>query len=88
VREYKKESGRLQGRPDGRKVGRATTSKYRVKALRSLTRYFEMASGSKLMPGVMAAIQTFSDRINLHPHLHLLMTKGGVNQAGIFHKIS
>ena len=39
------------------------------------------------MPGVIAAIQTFGDRINLHPHLHFLMTYGGVDEAGIFHKI-
>jgi hypothetical protein len=42
---------------------------------------------SKLMPGVIAAIQTFGDRINLHPHLHFLVTEGGVNKAGLFHKV-
>jgi hypothetical protein len=35
-------------------------------ALGSLTRYFEVVTGSELMPGVIAAIQTFGDRINLH----------------------
>jgi hypothetical protein len=35
-------------------------------ALRSLTRYFEVVTGSALTPGVIAAIQTFGDRINLH----------------------
>jgi len=40
------------------------------------------------MPGVIAAIQTFGDRINLHPHLHFLVTEGGVDKAGVFHKIS
>jgi hypothetical protein len=38
------------------------------------------------MPGVIAAIQTFGDRINLHPHLHFLVTEGGVDGAGLFHK--
>jgi hypothetical protein len=38
------------------------------------------------MPGVIAAIQTFGDRINLHPHLHFLVTKGGVDDSGVFHK--
>ncbi len=33
------------------------------------------------MPGVIAAIQTFGDRINLHPHLHFLVTEGGVDEA-------
>ena len=40
-------------------------------ALQSLTRYFEVTTGSELMPGVIAAIQTFGDHINFHPHLHL-----------------
>jgi hypothetical protein len=57
-------------------------------ALRSLTCYFEAISGSKLMPGVIAAIQTFGTRINFHPHLHFLVTEGGVDKAGAFHKIS
>jgi hypothetical protein len=36
---------------------------------------------------VIAAIQTFGDRINLHMHLHFLVTEGGVDEAGVFHKI-
>ena len=36
-------------------------------ALRSLVRYFEILTESALTPGVIAAIQTFGDRINLHP---------------------
>ena len=40
-----------------------------------------------VVPGVIAAIQTFGDRINLHPHLHFLVTEGGVDKAGLFHKI-
>jgi hypothetical protein len=56
-------------------------------ALRSLTRYFEVLTGSALTPGVIAAIQTFGDRINLHPYLHFLVTEGGVDEAGVFHRI-
>jgi len=48
-------------------------------ALRALTRYFEVVTGSVLTPGVIAAIQTFGDRINLHPHLHFLVTEGGTD---------
>jgi hypothetical protein len=33
-------------------------------ALRALTRYFEIVTGSALTAGVIAAIQTFGDRIN------------------------
>jgi hypothetical protein len=56
-------------------------------ALRSLTRYFEVITGSKLMPGVIAAIQTFGTKINFHPHLHFLVTEGGVDETGVFHKV-
>jgi len=56
-------------------------------ALRSLTRYFEVVTGSALMPGVIAAIQTFGDRIIFHPHLHFLVTEGGMDEAGIFREI-
>ena len=42
-------------------------------------------TGSALTPGVIAAIQAFGDRINLH--LHFLVTEGGVDEAGVFHKI-
>jgi ribosomal protein S27E len=57
-------------------------------ALRCLTCYFEIVVGSKLMPGVIAAIQTFGNRMNPHPHLHFLVTEGGVDEAGAFHKIT
>ena len=56
-------------------------------ALRSLTCYFEIVARSELMPGVIAAIQTFGDRINVHPHLHFLVTEGGVDKADLFHRI-
>jgi hypothetical protein len=31
--------------------------------------------------------ETFGNRINFHPHLHFLVTEGGVDETGIFHKI-
>ena len=46
-----------------------------------------MVTGSALTPGVIAAIQTFGDRINFHPHLHFLVTEGGVDEAGVFSPI-
>lgn len=36
---------------------------------------------------IALAIQTLGDRINLHPHLHLLLTEGGVDRVGIFHRL-
>jgi len=46
-----------------------------------------VVTGSALTPGIIAAIQTFGDRINLHVHLHFLVTEGGADVAGVFHKI-
>ncbi|MBE3144892.1 MAG: transposase [Planctomycetes bacterium] len=43
-----------------------------------------VVTGSAITPGVIAAIQTFGDRINLHMHLHFLVTEGGVDEAGGF----
>jgi hypothetical protein len=37
-----------------------------------------------LMPGVVAVIQTFGNRLNFHPHLHMLVTEGGLTGAGSF----
>jgi ribosomal protein S27E len=56
-------------------------------ALRSLSLYFEVLAGGELRPGVIAAIQTFGTKINFHPHLHFLVTEGGVDDAGLFHKV-
>jgi len=54
---------------------------------RKLLFYFQAAAGKTLEPGVVAAIQTFGDRINFHPHLHFLVTEGGVDEAGGFQRI-
>jgi hypothetical protein len=54
-------------------------------AVNTLTVYFKAVSGEDLVPGVIAVIQTFGDRINLHLHLHFLVTEGGMDGSGIFH---
>jgi len=56
-------------------------------AVRAILLYFQAMAGTVLEPGVIAVIQTFGDRMNLHPHLHLLVTEGGVDEAGVFHRI-
>jgi ribosomal protein S27E len=38
-------------------------------AVKTLTVYFKAVSDEDLVPGIIASIQTFEDRINLHPHL-------------------
>ena len=42
-------------------------------AVKTLTVYFEALTGEELVPGIIVAVQTFGDRINFHPHLHLLL---------------
>jgi hypothetical protein len=56
-------------------------------AARALTVYLEALTGEELVPGIFVVVQTFGDRINFHPHLHLLVTEGGVDRAGIFHRL-
>ena len=57
-------------------------------AVRALLFYFQAAAGKTIEPGVVAVIQTFGDRINFHPHLHFLVTEGGVDKAGVFQRMS
>jgi ribosomal protein S27E len=57
-------------------------------AERTLLSYFQAAAGTALEPGIVAVVQTFGDRINFHPHLHFLVSEGGVDEAGIFHRMS
>ena len=40
------------------------------------------------MPGVVVVIQTFGNRINFHPHIHVLITEGGTAPDDIFHHVS
>jgi len=56
-------------------------------AVQTLTVYLEALAGEPLVPGIIVAVQTFGDRINFHPHLHLLVTEGGMDRAGGFHRL-
>ncbi len=40
-----------------------------------------------IMLGIIASIQTFGARMNPPSPLHFLLTEGGVDKAGLFHKI-
>lgn len=53
----------------------------------ALLKYFRAITGEGLTPGVIAVIQTFGERINFHPHLHFLVTEGGTDKDGKFHKV-
>jgi hypothetical protein len=59
-----------------------------LSAVKSLIRFFHTATGLELMPGVVAVIQTFGDRINFHPHIHVLITEGGSSPDGTFRHVS
>jgi len=57
-------------------------------AVNTLTVYFQAVSGEDLVRGIIAAIQTFGDWLNFHPHLHFLVSEGGADGAATFHKVS
>ena len=57
-------------------------------AMRTLVKFLHAASSRVLMPGVVAVIQTFGERINFHPHIHVLVTEGGTAPDGAFHHVS
>jgi len=44
-------------------------------------------TGREPTPGIIAVIQSFGSRINLHPHLHFLVTEGGMSKQGRFHTV-
>jgi hypothetical protein len=67
---------------------RALLSPLSLAAVRALLQYFWAVTGHELMPGVVAVIQTFGDRINFHPHIHVLVTEGGTAPDGAFHRVS
>jgi hypothetical protein len=45
-------------------------------------------TGRELTPGIIAVIQSFGSRINLHPHLHFLVSEGGSDRQERFHSVS
>ena len=56
-------------------------------AVRAVTHYMKAHTDRDLMPGVVAVIQTFGNRLNFHPHLHMLVTEGGCTQDGSFQPV-
>ena len=57
-------------------------------AVEALLKYFQVTTGTEFRPGVVAVIQTFGQKINLHPHLHLLVTEGGEDSEERFHHLA
>ena len=57
-------------------------------AVQALLKYLQATTGTELRPGIVASIQTFGQKINLHPHLHFLVTEGGEDSEGRFHHLA
>ncbi|MBE9551157.1 MAG: transposase [Proteobacteria bacterium] len=54
----------------------------------AILKYLRAVTGKEITPGIIAVIQSFGSKINLHPHLHFLLTEGGVAKDGRFLRIS
>ena len=54
----------------------------------ALVKYFKATTRKEIAPGIIAVIQSFGSRINFHPHLHFLVTEGGTDKQGRFHKVT
>jgi hypothetical protein len=57
-------------------------------AVNALLKYLQVTTGTELRAGIVASIQTFGQKINLHPNLHFLMTEGGEDSEGRFHHLA
>ena len=66
---------------------RSLLSSLCMASVQALLKYFKTVSGQQLMPGIVVVIQTFGDRINFHPHIHVLVTEGGTAPDGVFHRV-
>jgi hypothetical protein len=54
----------------------------------AILKYLRAVTGQEIIPGIIAVIQSFRSKINLHSHLHFLLIEGGEDQKGQFHKLS
>jgi hypothetical protein len=67
---------------------RSLLSSLCLASIQALSKYFTTVSDHELMPGMIAVIQTFGDRLNFHPHIHVLTTEGGTAPDGAFFRVS
>ncbi|MFO7980195.1 MAG: transposase [Candidatus Aminicenantes bacterium] len=70
------------------KFNRSLLSDLCVCGKEALIKYLKAITEKDITPGIIAVIQSFGSRINFHPHLHFLVTEGGTDKKGQFHKIS
>ena len=67
---------------------RALLSPLSQAAVHALLKYFHAVTGLDVLLGVVAVIQTFGNRINFYPHIHVLVTERGTAPDGAFHDVS
>jgi hypothetical protein len=53
---------------------------YMDEAVRVIKSYFEKKM--KVTPGIIAGLHTFGSRLNFNPHVHMLVTMGGMKKNG------
>jgi hypothetical protein len=53
-------------------------------AAKLLVEFFQKKA--KVTPGIIAGLHTFGSRINFNPHIHMLVTMGGMTKKGEFKK--
>jgi len=70
------------------KFNRSLLSALCVCGKEALLKYLKAATEKDITLGIIAVIQSFGSRINFHPHLHFLVTEGGTDKKGQFHKVS
>jgi hypothetical protein len=56
-------------------------------SVQALLKYFKAVAGREIVPGIIACIQTFGDRINFHSHSHCLVSEEGEDGEGRFHHV-
>jgi hypothetical protein len=61
-------------------VHRYLLKEYMDEAVRVVQEYFQKKL--KVTPGVIAGLHTFGSRMNFNPHVHMLVTMGGMKKNG------
>ena len=69
------------------RYNRALLSDLCLSAVTAIGEYLKAYADIPLMPGTIAVIQTFGNRLNFHPHLHMLVTEGGRASDGTFYGV-
>jgi len=70
------------------KFNRSLLSALCVCGKEAFIKYLKAVTEKDITPGIIAVIQSFGSRINFHPHLHFLVTEGGTDKKGQFHRVS